>query len=285
MGKGRGNLNCTAVIVSEALHYDGSLPLTTTQVHAIIKHMVGVFYFSSTGNSLYIAKRISSHFQTTAHYIPTFKGDLDYDKIIIVSPIYYFGLPVPVYEFLVGLPSTASVTVVLNYGGMVGAAGYYAYKVGVDHGVNIQAVFSVKMPENFTLFFSTPQFYNRLVLKSCEKKIDKIIERIQANEQVIPKQKKIKQETIEDRKAKWHLLAKNFSVKETCTTCKKCIGVCPVQNITLKDEKIIFLDKCIACLSCYHRCPQKAIVYKNRTKKDRYINPKINESEIGFDVG
>ena len=42
-----------------------------------------------------------------------------------------------------------------------------------------------------------------------------------------------------------------------------------------------FADRCVACLGCYHRCPQKAIVYKNRKKKDRYLNPNIRESEIG----
>ena len=47
--------------------------------------------------------------------------------------------------------------------------------------------------------------------------------------------------------------------------------------------KIVFADKCVACLGCYHRCPKKAIVYKGKKKKDRYINPNVNENDIGKD--
>ena len=63
--------------------------------------------------------------------------------------------------------------------------------------------------------------------------------------------------------------------------CGKCVRLCPVQNISLENGRICFADRCVACLGCYHRCPQKAIVYKNRKKKDRYLNPNIRESEIG----
>ena len=52
----------------------------------------------------------------------------------------------------------------------------------------------------------------------------------------------------------------------------------------MEDGKITFGDKCVACLGCYHRCPQKAIEYKGRKKKFRYINPNIDESEIGEDI-
>ena len=30
--------------------------------------------------------------------------------------------------------------------------------------------------------------------------------------------------------------------------------------------------------------PQKSIVYKNKKKKDRYINPNVDESQIGKDI-
>jgi Pyruvate/2-oxoacid:ferredoxin oxidoreductase delta subunit len=45
----------------------------------------------------------------------------------------------------------------------------------------------------------------------------------------------------------------------------------------------MFGDKCVACLSCYHRCPERAIVYQDKRKKDRYINPLVEEDNIGAD--
>ena len=51
--------------------------------------MNGIFYFSSTGNSLYIAEQIKNELGGEIRYIPKFAGDVNtYDKIIIVSPIH-----------------------------------------------------------------------------------------------------------------------------------------------------------------------------------------------------
>ena len=247
--------------------------------------VTGIFYFSSTGNSLYIAKRIGASFSESVFFIPHYQGGFDqFQDIVIVSPVYSFGLPKHVYDFLITLPKTPAVYVVLNYGGMMGGADYYTYQLAKTHEVNIRAVYAVKMPENFTLTFSTPQLYNRMILKSAEKKTERLIDRIKNKQEHLPSKKKTNEAAYEKNKANWHLLAADFSVKDNCTKCKKCIRICPVENIAIVEDKIRFSDKCVACLGCYHRCPQKAIVYKNKHKKDRYINPYIEESEIGNDI-
>lgn len=62
--------------------------------------MNGIFYFSSTGNSLYLSKRIKSKLGGKIIYIPNYQGDAsEFEKIIVVSPIYSFGLPVHTYNF------------------------------------------------------------------------------------------------------------------------------------------------------------------------------------------
>ena len=247
--------------------------------------MTGIFYFSSTGNSLYIAKRIGASFSESVLFIPHYQGGFDqFQDIVIVSPVYSFGLPKHVNDFLITLPKTPAVYVVLNYGGMMGGADYYTYQLAKTHEVNIRAVYAVKMPENFTLTFSTPQLYNRMILKSAEKKTERLIDSIKSKQEHLPSKKKTNEAAYEKNKANWHLLAADFSVKDNCTKCKKCIRICPVDNIAIVEDKIRFSDKCVACLGCYHRCPQKAIVYKNKHKKDRYINPYIEESEIGNDI-
>ena len=247
--------------------------------------MTGIFYFSSTGNSLYIAKRIGDSFSESVFFIPHYQGGFDqFQDIVIVSPVYSFGLPKHVYDFLITLPKTPAIYVVLNYGGMMGGADYYTYQLAKTHKVNIRAVYAVKMPENFTLTFSTPQLYNRMILKSAEKKTERLIDRIKSKQEHLPSKKKTNEAAYEKNKANWHLLAADFSVKDNCTKCKKCIRLCPVENIAIVEDKIRFSDKCVACLGCYHRCPQKAIVYKNKHKKDRYINPYVEESEIGNDI-
>ena len=246
--------------------------------------MNGIFYFSSTGNSLYAAQIVQKHISGELRYIPDYTGDgSDYEKIIIVSPVYSCGLPVHVFDLLPSLRGR-DVYMILTYGGMLGGADRLAYEYACENGLNILGVYTVKMAENYTLTFSTPAFYNKLVLRGASKKIEEIASSIERNEQKIPKEKKTNRLAYETNKANWHLIAKDFSVTEDCIQCEKCVKLCPSDNISLKDGKIQFGDSCVACLGCYHRCPKKAIQYKNRQKSDRYFHPDVKESDLGEDV-
>lgn len=244
--------------------------------------MNGIFYFSSTGNSLYIAKRVKDTLDGEIIYIPKYQGDgSEFDKIIIVSPIYSYGLPAHTYDFLLNINNTIPTYIILNYGGMTGGADWFAYNLAKEHGKNILGVYTMKMPENFTLTFTVPSFYCNSTLKKAPKAIDKIISKIASGEISAPKKAKTKEEKYYTNKSNWHHLADDFSTSENCVKCGKCVDVCPVGNIALENGVIKFADKCVACLGCYHRCSQKAIIYKGKNKKDRYFNPNVDENELG----
>ena len=244
--------------------------------------MTGIFYFSSTGNSLYIAKEIQKSFGGDLLYIPGYSGCGDeYDRIIVVSPVYSWGLPSFVYDLLPKLNKTAAVDVVLNYGGMLGGADYFTCEYAKGLGLNLHGVYTVQMPENFTLTFSTPGFYLRSQVKAMPKRVRALLNTLSREEPAFPKKKKTKAATYLKNKENWHLLSRDFSVTDACVLCRKCVELCPTQNISVRDGKIAFGDTCVACIGCYHRCPQKAIRYKNKKKTDRYLNPLIAEEEIG----
>jgi Fe-S-cluster-containing hydrogenase component 2 len=248
--------------------------------------MNGIFYFSSTGNSLFIAEQIKAELGGEIRFIPKFKGNVNvYDKIIVVSPTHSFGLPTLVYDFIANIKFSGPLYIVLNHGGMRANAPYFAYQLCKEKGLNIRSVQDVMMPEIYTLNFSQPKFAKNMVLRKAPKEIKSVIEVIRDDvEIIIPKPKKDKwtPKHLENRKI-WHKLAEDFSITEDCNNCLKCVRICPTGNIKSKDGRIVFGDKCVACLSCYHRCPQKAIVYRNKKKKDRYINPFIKENNIGAD--
>ncbi len=248
--------------------------------------MNGIFYFSSTGNSLFIAEQIKAELDGEIRYIPKFAGDVNlYEKIIIVSPIHSFGLPTLVYDFITNMKSSRPIYIVLNHGGMEAYAPYFAYQLCKEAGLNIRSVQAMMMPEIYTLTFSPPRFFINLALRKAPKRIKPIIAAIRDDKKIIipkPKKDKWTPKHLENRKI-WHKLANDFRITDKCNNCQKCIRICPAGNIRYENGTIVFDDKCVACLSCYHRCPEKAVVYLNKRKKDRYVNPYIQEKNIGAD--
>ena len=48
--------------------------------------------------------------------------------------------------------------------------------------------------------------------------------------------------------------------KEKCTGCNVCVQKCPVEAISMEDEKAkIDMEKCIHCGTCHSACPQEAV--------------------------
>ncbi len=248
--------------------------------------MLGILYFSSTGNSLYIAKQVQAKLGGEIKYIPNYTGTgKEFEQLIIVTPIYSYGLPTPVYDLLPKLDKRKPVIVIQNYGGMSGGADYLFYDYAKNKlNLNVVSMYKIKMTENFTLYFTVPKYYQNSQLKKSVKRVEKVVEQISKYEYYLPEKRKTKEEKYLKNKSNWHLIGKDFSANENCIKCGKCINICPVKNISMQGDKIAFGDKCIACLGCYHRCPQKAIVFKNKHKKYRYTNPYINESDIGKDL-
>jgi ferredoxin len=48
--------------------------------------------------------------------------------------------------------------------------------------------------------------------------------------------------------------------KDVCTGCTACVDVCPVEAISMQDEKaVIDAEKCTDCGACIGECPVEAI--------------------------
>jgi len=48
--------------------------------------------------------------------------------------------------------------------------------------------------------------------------------------------------------------------KETCIGCGACIDTCPVEALTMVDDKaVVDEDKCVDCGACIEACPVEAI--------------------------
>lgn len=251
-----------------------------------------IYYFSATGNSLMVAKDLSEQL-TDANMVKISKNNLSIvedtqsDKIGFVFPIYYWGVPVIVKNFIKNLliSKNAYVFAIATYGGMVGTPFSQIKKVLAKKGVKLFASFAVNMPGNCQLMLETAsEEEQRKLLKDEKKQIQIIASSIISNQKVEFKTNAIMNSVynlLYTLTFRPRAVGKNFWTDERCTGCGLCSNVCPASNIVMYDGKPKWNRECESCLACMQWCPQKSIQYKKVTiKRGRYHNPNINVNEI-----
>lgn len=245
-----------------------------------------IIYFSSTGNSKYVAKRIAEATHDWSRSITTFEyGSFIETKkdgrLGIVCPTYYFGLPINVEEFLekikLYLAPNTYVYFVTTYGGETGHPETFLESILKKKGITLNASFRVKMPENFTPMFDvTDKGAIDKVLEEAEPKIDEIISHI-INKDMGCFIESNPPMTSEEAHKEYEIarMTSNFKVTDDCTSCMLCVKRCPSKAITLENGRPKWTkDKCTLCLGCLHRCPNFAIQYGDKTKDHgQYKNP------------
>jgi ferredoxin len=66
-----------------------------------------------------------------------------------------------------------------------------------------------------------------------------------------------------------------------CNGCGICQTICPVDNISMHDQRPAWSDHCITCFACLHWCPQEAIQVANLTNHmKRYHHPDVSSKDI-----
>ena len=82
------------------------------------------------------------------------------------------------------------------------------------------------------------------------------------------------EEHIRDKKcrAKVCTALRQFHINpEFCIGCGKCEKLCPMNNITLPNDRPVWGDNCTQCMACICYCPKEAIEYGKRSVgKPRY---------------
>lgn len=244
-----------------------------------------ILYFSATGNCKYVASRLGAALEQEAVSIVDCmqRGEYSFtdDRIGIVSPTYFWGLPSIVKEFLEKAEfHTEYLYVVFTYGTTPGASDCMAKKA--ISGAKIDAFYAVRMVDTWTPIFdlSTPEKVAAFT-KKTEAKIDEVIDKVQnhhTNKRMSPHTPAIFSEVFaqplyENKRRK----TTHFHVEESCIGCGLCAKKCPVQAIKMQEKRPVWVkEKCALCLGCLHRCPKFSIQYGSNTKKHgQYTNPNV----------
>lgn len=244
-----------------------------------------VFYFTSTGNCLAVAKKLDGNLVSIPQAIDTQGLHFQDDSIGLVFPIYGFGWPKMVQKFLQKATWEADYSFAIGtYGNLPGAAMMNLQNFVKNHGQRFDYAASLLMVDNYLPGFDM----NAQVAKLPEKRVDEHLAQIMADIQNRRKQNATaglgwKAVTALMKPAAGLILngkqARQYTVDENCIRCRVCAKVCPAGNITVS-EKVVFAEQCEGCLGCVHLCPQNAIHMRHEKSAARWRNPEVSLNEL-----
>lgn len=253
-----------------------------------------IFYFSATGNSKYVTERISKCVDYNESMIAItdcmkqekFSFIVEEEALVgIVSPVYGWGLPSIVREFLEKLELSYSVKpytyFVATYGTSTGQIGAYANEIIKKKSLFFDAYYSIKMPDTWTPVFDLSDISKVAAINErSELQLIEVIQNIDQRKHGDFIKHKIPRFAANIESAYYEnkmRCTKHFHVENSCIGCGLCQNKCPASAIELHNGLPVWVkDKCIMCLGCLHRCPKFSIQYGKSTKKHgQYINPNV----------
>ena len=260
-----------------------------------------IYYFTGTGNSLAAGRKIAAALggcelvpiaslaKTPGAIAP------EADRVGIVCPVYFSGLPAMVTAFAKRLDTAPAgyLFAVVTHGGGGGAAALRQLDgiLGERAGRGLDAGFAVSMPGNYILMYEPPTGEKRdRLLAAADADLEAIANRILKEER--PKLPNSPVARIiraliyprflsrvqgEDRK---------FTVDDRCTSCGTCAAVCPAGNIDMVDGRPVWNHRCELCCGCTHLCPAGAIQAGSRTEgRGRYRHPDVTVADMERQAG
>ena len=253
-----------------------------------------IYYFSATGNSFVVARDLARGLDN-AELIPISKAlkipdATAYERIGFVYPVYMFGLPLIIAEFLrtLKIKPDAYIFSVTTSGGLKGRAHSLAKEILKKRGIDLASGFSVSMPGNYIPLYAAfskkrqDKTFARQKIKTLE-----ILDFVRRQKCGLMEEEPFLLNLLlymvfyRGGSAHIPLSAKGFWATDDCTKCGLCVKICPVGNIKMQDGEPLWLTHCQHCMGCLQWCPVEAIQYKKLTLgKKRYRHPDVQAADI-----
>lgn len=246
-----------------------------------------VFYFTATGNSLYVAKQLDESLISIAQAVHDREKIYTADKIGIVCPVFGHEVPPLVKKFLAESTfGTDYFYMILTYGNRHGGAAELAQKQLEGLGIHASYINVVLMADNFLPGFDMNE--QKALDKNVDGQMERIIRDITSGINYIAPvtntDRAVHREYL-DRIAGMpgDVFSKIYRVTDACIGCGICTKVCPKKCFHMEGQKSVWEPEgCMMCMACIHACPMMAIQMRmpEKNPKARYRNENISICEI-----
>lgn len=245
-----------------------------------------IYCFSGTGNSLRAAKRLAQILGDCITMIDRHTPAPDPTEINgylgLVFPVYGWGIPLVVTDFLKKFPQNVKHTTLYTYcvltcGDDIGRTDDLLKEMLYAKGWTVQAVFSLQMRNTYVClpgFNTDPPALEQEKEHRAIAQLDNIGARIKCKEATTRRDvcpggtPWIKTYVLRPLFNSLLISDKLFRINlELCSHCGKCAMICPLHNIVMTNALTPqWNGDCTHCLRCYHGCPKHAIEYGYFTK-------------------
>ena len=253
-----------------------------------------IFYFTGTGNCLYIARQLAGEdgeVLSIPQMVKHGKYEFKADEIGIVYPIYGHMPPNMVREFIGKARLEAGYKfAVLTYGARKCDAVEIWDRISRKAGNGFDYIGSIIMVDNWLPNFDMNEQIR--IDKHIPENLQKIKEDIAAqrrwHEPVTEEERQIHRDFLArtglDPEVGFLMKSeKSFTVTDACISCGICTYVCPRGNYSLTPGGAETSGDCEFCFACIHNCPQRAIRFteiKEVNPEARYRNEHISLMDL-----
>lgn len=247
-----------------------------------------IFYFTATGNSLYVARELAGESGQLLSIPQIIKGehlDFEADEIGFVFPDYAASAPLMVREFVSKAHFKAQyIFSVITFGNFAANVADWWNDFCKEKGLQNHYINTLLMVDNYLPVFDMNE--QRKIDKKISENLTQIVNDIASHREYVS------HVDADDRMKAWlkRLQESHFPMEaerllrlntETCIACGTCAAVCPHGNFRMTDTYAEFSGPCEHCLACVHACPQKALTLeRERNPQARFRNENVSLRDI-----